>query len=139
MEVGVVGTVPKVYPTADPALLAMQRSMEGLHKELTKLKANTIYVADPQPATQVTSGQKTYARAATPLAPTAEALVPLRQRRPFPVNPMGGPSFTPDKLPICHECQQVGHIAKNCDTRRTRLANVAVNQALQTEKKTQGN
>ena len=53
MEVGVVGTVPKVYPTADPALLAMQRSMEGLHKELTKLKANTIYVADPRPATQV--------------------------------------------------------------------------------------
>jgi hypothetical protein len=32
MEVGVVGTIPRPHPTSDPALLAMQCSMEGLHK-----------------------------------------------------------------------------------------------------------
>jgi hypothetical protein len=122
MEIGVVGTTPM----SDPAILAMQRSMEGLHKELTKLKSSTIYVANPQQATQV-APVKSYARAVTPLLPAAEAQMPPRPRRPFPVNPMGGPSFTPDKQPICHECQQVGHVQKNCDTRRSRLANMASN------------
>ena len=131
MEIGVVGTVPKASPTSDPAILAMQRSMEGLHKELTKLKSSTIYVADPRPATQI-APVKTYARAVTPLTTIEEAQMPPRPRSPFPVNPMGGPSFTPDKQPICHECQQVGHIQKNCDTRRSRLANVAANQASDT-------
>jgi hypothetical protein len=132
MEIGVVGNVPTVTPTSDLAILAMQRSMEGLHKELTKLKGNTIYVANPQQTTQVTPG-KSYARAVTPLIPTAEAPMPPRLRRPFPVNPMGGPSFTPDKQPICHECQQVGHIQKNCDTRRARLANSGSNYMSETK------
>jgi hypothetical protein len=73
MEVGAVVTVPISHPTSDPALLVMQRSMEGLHKELAKLKANTIYVADPRPAAKTVPAQKTYTRAATPLMATPEA------------------------------------------------------------------
>jgi hypothetical protein len=138
MEVGVVGTVPRSHPTPDPALLVMQRSMEGLHKELAKLKANTIDVADPRPAAQSVPVPKTYTRAVPPRGHPGGTGASSTEV-PFPCYLMGGPSFTPDKQPICHECQQVGHIAKNCEARRARLANMAVNQALQTKTENQGN
>ena len=131
MEVGAV--LPSaVSPSPNTALLAMQRRMEGMQKELTKLKSTTIYVADPrQPPPAPLPLTVSYARAVTPLLPTPDALSPTRSKRPPPVNPMGGPSYTPDKQPICYECQGIGHVAKSCEVRRVWLARVAANLASQ--------
>ena len=131
MEVGEISKSAMTTPPQTLTLNAMQRSIEGLHKELTKLKGNTLYVADPVVPAIPQTPRKSYARAATPFVSLPEAILPLRPRRPMPVNPMGGPSYTPDRQPICHECQQVGHIGKACEIRRARLANLSDNRARQ--------
>jgi hypothetical protein len=90
-------------PSSDPsmaaAMLRLARQMEGLQKEFTKMKANT-------------------------LAPTPTFVAPVQAtHQPIPpLLPLKYPSHTPDGQLVCYECGGIGHIGKNCEHRRRRLA-----------------
>ena len=90
MEVGEVSKAAMATPPQNQTINAVQRSIDGLHKELTKLKGNTLYVADPLVPATPQPPRKSYARAATPFISNPEAILPVRPRCPMPVNPMGG-------------------------------------------------
>ena len=98
-------------PSADPsmaaAILRLARQMEGLQKEMTKMKGNSL---TPQP-TPNASRPQAQAAASQP----TQAVIP-------PLMPLKYPSHSPDGQTICYECGGFGHIGKNCEQRRRRLA-----------------
>jgi len=116
MEVGALRNSPNpsVAPTSDPAmadtLLTLARQMQGVQKEITKLKANPLGSTPPLPTPN-------YQNAATH-AP--QARIP-------PLMPYRYPSHSQDGQIICYECGNLGHIGKNCEQRRRRLAHAAQN------------
>jgi hypothetical protein len=113
MEIGAIRApverhVAPETPTSDPtmaaAMLKLARQMEGLQKEMTKMKANSL-------APQAASLQPASAMAYQP----TQAIIP-------PLMPFKYPSHSPDGQIICYECGSFGHIGKNCEQRRRRLA-----------------
>ena len=113
MEVGAQRNTqnPSAAPTSDPAmadaLLTQARQMQGVQKELAKMKANSLAQLPQQPA------QPSPQVAAIPTQPAAiRPLLPVHRY----------PSHTPEGHTICYECGGTGHIGKNCEHRRRRLA-----------------
>ena len=115
MEIGAFAKNSKasLNPASDPsmadALLSLARQMQGVQKEVTKLKASSLQ----QTTTQVQPLQQTQQVAAVPVAQTA--VRPLLPAHKYP-------SHTPDGQVICYECGGWGHIGKNCAQRHRRLA-----------------
>jgi hypothetical protein len=116
MEIGAIrGPTPSPQldlqtPPADSAvaaaLLTLNRQMQGIQKEITKLKAISLTSATPFVAPLVAPGPATPAVAA-------------------PTEPLRYPSHAPDGRQVCYECGGLGHIGKNCEHRRRRLASAA--------------
>jgi hypothetical protein len=102
LERHVVPETPTTDPTMAAAMLRIARQMEGLQKEMTKMKASSL-AAQPTPHAAPQQFQQT------------QAIVP-------PLMPFKYPSHSPDGQVICYECGGFGHIGKNCEQRRRRLA-----------------
>jgi hypothetical protein len=113
MEIGAIGKNHSNSGTdsamAD-ALVTLARQMQGVQKELTKLKASSLTPTIPQ----ATPNAQIAATNATP------ARIP-------PLMPYKYPSHSQDGQIICYECGNLGHIGKNCEQRRRRLANSTQN------------
>jgi hypothetical protein len=115
MEIGAIRPLDRPHvvnsdaPSTDPsmaaAMLRLARQMEGLQKEMTKLKSNSL---NPQAAAASTP-------ATTPAFQPTQPIIP-------PLMPLKYPSHSPDGQTICYECGGFGHIGKNCEQRRRRLA-----------------
>ena len=113
MEVGEVAqqqTAPPTLPTSsmdtlNTSVSALSRQLQGLHKEMAKLKGQTLYVSPPPtPA---------------PRPPQAAIEAVGRQQQPQFQNYQH--AWTPDGQPICFECKQPGHMGRDCEVRRRRL------------------
>lgn len=104
-------TLPAV-PNPNPGMEALNssiaglsRQLQGLQKEMTKLKGQTLHVLPPSTLAPPPS-QTAVAAIGRPQQPRARAYEH---------------SWTPDGQPICFECRQPGHLGRDCEVRRKRL------------------
>ena len=88
--------------TLNTSVTTLSRQLQGLQKEMTKLKGQTLYVAPPT--------------------------TPLLHPQPAHIEAIGDQqarsyqhAWTPDGQPICFECKQIGHLGRDCEIRRKRL------------------
>ena len=110
---GQVAPVSRPPPTSDlehimAALAKMNDRMGGMSKELTKLKGQTLYVAPPGAAANVTTAPAT-------TTPTNYVTFPGKNRN-------GSSNWTNNGVPFCFECKELGHMGKECPVRIQRLA-----------------
>ena len=120
MEVGAMAAPPTHSPrnsasNSDALLLqlaesmeTMNRQMQGVQKEMAKLKAQTLY-AKPHTSSNTTNTTNSNQNATTqPTKTISKHANPLLR-------------WTVDNQFICIECEGIGHIGKECNVRRRRI------------------
>ena len=117
MEVGAMAALPthstRTSPSNSDALLlqlaesmeTMNRQMQGVQKEMAKLKAQTLYA---KPHTSSNTNNSNQNATTQPTKTISKHANPLLR-------------WTVDNQFICIECEGVGHIGKECQVRRRRL------------------
>jgi hypothetical protein len=115
MEIGAMYAPPQQAtrtPSSDALLVqltesmdTMNRQMQGVQKEMAKLKAQTLY-AKPHPNTSTSNADQNLQQ--QPIKTISKHANPLLR-------------WTVDNQYICIECEGIGHIGKDCIVRRRRL------------------
>jgi hypothetical protein len=129
MEVGAVAATPSSDPprlqevaatSATPdsqvadALINIARQMQGMQKEISKLKATSIAQIAINAAAATGPLKGTTQQVAQPTGNQNTRTNNGRQPR--------YPFHTPDGTIVCYECGSAGHIGKDCERRRARFA-----------------
>jgi hypothetical protein len=116
MEIGAMYAPPQQAtraPSSDALLMqltesmdTMNRQMQGVQKEMAKLKAQTLYAKPHQSTSTSNADQKNLQQ--QPIKMISKHANPLLR-------------WTVDNQYICIECEGIGHIGKDCNVRRRRL------------------